>query len=129
MISGNVVMHDQFYPHPPERVWRALVDPDEVSQWLTPSRATATVGHTFTTSWEPLGRIDGTVVDVEHPRRLTWRWAGSFGQTLVSLSLRPESGGTRLTLSHSGFTADQLAPKPIAQRSRIRQLTEDAMNP
>ncbi len=38
MIKDNAVVYELWYPHPPERVWRALTDPVELAQWLMPSR-------------------------------------------------------------------------------------------
>jgi uncharacterized protein YndB with AHSA1/START domain len=109
VISGDAVIHEQTYPHPPERVWRALVDPDELSQWLMPSAFIPTVGYAFSTWWAPLGPIDVTVIDVECPRRLIWLWRGSFGQALVTFTLRPEKEGTRLRLEHTRIDPDDTA--------------------
>ena len=116
MISDGAVIHEQLYLHPPERVWRALVDPDELSEWLMASHFVPTVGHAFTAWWAPLGRIDVTVVDVERPRRLTCLWQGSFGQTVVSFTLRPEDQGTRLRLEHSRIDPTRIAQPPIDRR-------------
>lgn len=53
--------------------------------------------------------IVGEVVDVEPPRRFShtyWftMWKGG-GPTLVTWELEPEADGTRVTITHSGWTA------------------------
>jgi uncharacterized protein YndB with AHSA1/START domain len=35
------------YPHPPEKVWRALTDPQAIAQWLMKNNFEARVGHKF----------------------------------------------------------------------------------
>ena len=37
MIEGQTVVHEVTYPHPPERVWQALVDADEMALWFMPN--------------------------------------------------------------------------------------------
>lgn len=34
MIRDGQIEHEEKYPHPPERVWRALTDPAELGAWL-----------------------------------------------------------------------------------------------
>jgi uncharacterized protein YndB with AHSA1/START domain len=48
MIRQGRIEHEETYPHPPERVWRALTDPAELGSWLMPTDFTAKAGSRFT---------------------------------------------------------------------------------
>lgn len=102
------------YPHPPERVWRALVDPDRLAGWLMESDFEPVEGREFRFTFE--SRIPGgggevlcEVVEIEAPRHMVWRWRDTWSwarqesPTTVTWTLRPEGEGTRLTLVHEGF--------------------------
>jgi uncharacterized protein YndB with AHSA1/START domain len=108
---------EAFYPHPVELVWRALTEPAALATWLMTNDFQAKVGHRFTFRTDPAPGFDGIVrcrvLDCEPPRRLAYTWRGmpELPETMVSWSLEPVPGGTRLRLVHSGFAADPaLAP-------------------
>jgi uncharacterized protein YndB with AHSA1/START domain len=104
VIRDGRVEHEVDYPHPPERVWRALVDPAELARWLMPNDFVAVPGRRFTFDARPaLGVIDGEVLEAEPPRLLRCRWSGEFGDTVVTFRLTPVPGGTRLHLEHTGW--------------------------
>ena len=77
-------------------------------------------------SWEQHGTVRGRVVDVEAPRRFSYRWAvlrESFdsepaegNSTLVEFTLEAEGDGTRLRVVESGF--DKLFADPAKQDER-----------
>lgn len=118
---------DQYYPHPPEKLWRALTTPDLIAQWLMPNDFRPEVGHAFTFHARPVaktgfsGTIACTVLELKPPRLLRISWADAVDPvampTEVSWTLQPEGKGTRLSLEHSGFDPDdptqQLARKFI----------------
>lgn len=102
------------YPHPPERVWRALVDPDAMAEWLMESDFEPVEGRAFRFTFESKlpgagGEVLCEVVEIDPPRKMvwtwrdTWAWARQERPTTVTWTLRPEDGGTRLTLVHEGF--------------------------
>jgi uncharacterized protein YndB with AHSA1/START domain len=98
------------YAHPPERVWRALTDPQELGAWLMPNDFAPTVGHKFQFNIGPQlgwrGIVDCEVLEVDPPRRLAYSWQGDPKQrgTTVTWTLTPTpDGGTRLMLEHTGF--------------------------
>lgn len=97
------------YPHPPERVWRALTDSDELEAWLMVNDFEPRVGHRFQFRDEPKpgwrGIVDCEVLEVDEPRRLSYSWRGNEDgdPTIVTFTLEPSDGGTRLRLEHSGF--------------------------
>lgn len=103
MIEGDAVVHEATYPHPPARVWKALVDQGEVSEWLMATDLVPVVGSHFTMECDPIGLLEGEVLEVDPPRRLSYRWTGPFGETVVSFELTPTPGGTHVRLEHRGW--------------------------
>jgi len=43
----RAIDHEAVYPHSPERVWRALVDADELAEWLMPTDFAPELGRRF----------------------------------------------------------------------------------
>jgi uncharacterized protein YndB with AHSA1/START domain len=104
VIVGKAVIYDVILPSPPPRVWRALVEPAELAAWLMPSRGFEPVAGTrFTMACDPLGQIAGEVLEAVPELRLSLRWAGSFGETVVTFELERHDSGTRLRLTHHGW--------------------------
>jgi len=99
--------------HAPEKVWRALSDPELLSQWLLPVVGlTLERGHAFSFKAPPKPGWDGTVdcrlLEIEAHRKLSYTWVvGDFIDTVVTFTLTPSESGTRLTLVQSGFRPDQ----------------------
>jgi uncharacterized protein YndB with AHSA1/START domain len=99
-------------PHPPEKVWRALTEPELIARWLMVNDLRPVIGHRFTFKAQPMPGWDGTVhcevLEVERPRRLSYSWKGgsaaiSLLDTVVTWTLTPTAEGTRLVLEHAGF--------------------------
>jgi len=99
----------------PERVWRALTDPEELGVWF-PDRVEdldGTPDGWFV--WDAHGRFAMRVVEAHPPRRLVWTWArkpetalDAGPTTTVEWTLEPtSSGGTRLRLRESGFATPE----------------------
>lgn len=96
----------------PERVWRALTDPDELASWFG-QRADLRpeVGYDGWMEWDGHGRYAMRVEEAIPPTRLAIRWMNEPGEaldparsTLVEWDLAPTpSGGTRLRLRESGL--------------------------
>jgi len=113
-VSDTAIRVDEFLPHPPARVWRALTDPDRLARWLMPNDFAPVVGHRFTFRTEPVpgtsfdGVVRCQVLDVLPERLLRISWASSNGlDTTVTWRLEPEGAGTRLFLDHEGFDPDR----------------------
>ena len=87
--------------HPPESVWQALTDPDQLKEWA-PFDADANLGQAgrsvkLGTVGTPTPMVSETVVErAEAPRLLQYRW----GDGLLRWELEAVEGGTRLTLWH-----------------------------
>lgn len=108
---------EEVLPHAAEQVWKALTNASLMARWMMePTGFEAVVGNRFTFRTTPAGAWDGTirceVLDVQPNRRLAFAWRGGddanqgYGSrldTVVTFTLTPEAGGTRLRLVHSGF--------------------------
>jgi uncharacterized protein YndB with AHSA1/START domain len=98
--------------HPPEKVWRALTDPELLAEWLLPAvDFELRTGAAFTFRAQPQPGWDGVVncrlLEVEAPRELSYRWVVGDIDTVVTFTLTPTASGTRLSLVQSGFRPDQ----------------------
>jgi uncharacterized protein YndB with AHSA1/START domain len=103
------------YPHPVDRVWRVLTDPEVVPRWTStgqggrPEGFAPVAGTRFrfvakpTPGWR--GIVDCVVLEVEEPTRLVYSWQGDESEppSTVTYRLAPVPGGTRLTWEHTGF--------------------------
>lgn len=87
--------------HPPEKVWRALTDPEHLRQWapFDSDRSLASVGTAMlTTVGAPALHVtESQVTRADAPKLLEFSWGGQ--QVRWELELR--DGGTRLTLWHN----------------------------
>jgi len=111
-MSTSVVMHVDL-PQSPEKVWRALTNPELVSKWLMKTTdIKPVVGAAFTFRIEPSPAWEGVVqceiLEQEPHTRLRYSWRALGVDTIVTWTLAPTaSGGTRLGLEHSGFAPEQ----------------------
>jgi uncharacterized protein YndB with AHSA1/START domain len=130
-------------PRPPEKVWRALTEPELLAAWLMPNDIRPTVGHRFTFRAQPIGGWDGVVqcevLEAQPYERLVYSWRGGGDapamrlDTRVTWTLAPTASGTRLRLEHSGFTAANAFAFDSMSKGwrgklaeRIRQVLEQA---
>jgi uncharacterized protein YndB with AHSA1/START domain len=105
--GGKVgVRFERRLAHPPERVWRAVTEPDELAKWF-PARPEIAgerlVGAelTFTYPDDVAPPESGEIVELDEPRRFafTWRSSGQEAQ-LVRFELAPDGEGTKLIFTH-----------------------------
>jgi uncharacterized protein YndB with AHSA1/START domain len=92
--------------HPPERVWRAVTEADELAKWF-PARPEISgerrIGAQLTIAYpdnvEPPD--SGEIVELDEPRlfAFTWRSAAQEPQ-LLRFELEPDGDGTRLVFTH-----------------------------
>ena len=102
---------------PVERVWAVLTEGEHVGRWFSDAGAEIDLqpGGEMVLRWAEHGIGRARVVDVEPPRRFSYRWAAireHWGEepddrnsTLVEFTLAPEGDGTRLRVIESGFEA------------------------
>jgi uncharacterized protein YndB with AHSA1/START domain len=87
--------------HPPDRVWRALTDPEQLREWapFTADRDLATIGDATLTMVDGDERLDlpAHVRRAEPPALLEYTW----GSDLLRWELAATASGTRLTLEHT----------------------------
>ena len=95
------------YPHPIDKVWRALTERELLSKWLMPTDFEPVLGHRFTFRTDPAPGFDGVVrcevLAIDPPRRLEFSWRGGPIDTVVVWELEETPTGTRLSVSQSGF--------------------------
>ncbi|HEY0689773.1 MAG TPA: SRPBCC domain-containing protein [Kribbella sp.] len=88
---------DQFLPHPPGKVWRALTDPELIAQWLMPGDFRLEIGHRYTMRAQPVaatgfsGAVQAEVLafEVEKLLRIGWRDAAPVEGRLASIGRSP----------------------------------------
>jgi uncharacterized protein YndB with AHSA1/START domain len=101
---------------PVERVWEVLTGGEHVGRWFSDAGAEIDLrpGGAIVLRWTyGVGRA--RIVDVDPPRRFSYRWAAireHWGEepddrnsTLVEFTLAREGDGTRLRVIESGFEA------------------------
>jgi uncharacterized protein YndB with AHSA1/START domain len=111
--ATRTVVVERTFPHPPEKLWRALTERSLVAQWLMRNDIDAEVGHQFQFRSDPVphwdGIIDCEVLVVEPMQRLSYSWRTFGSDSVVLFTLTPVEGGTQLRMEHSGFRPDQQA--------------------
>jgi uncharacterized protein YndB with AHSA1/START domain len=112
-VADDTLVIERTMPHPAEKIWRALTTPELIQEWLMQSDFKPIVGHKFNFRADPMphwnGVTDCEVKIVEPHRRLAYTWNASGKEavnglkTLVTWTLTPTDGGTRVRMEQSGF--------------------------
>lgn len=117
-------------PFPPERVWRALTQPQELSRWFSDRvDLDPTDGGEIILEWDEYGQASGVVEVFEPPHRFAFRWRAHGvaheepltpnNSTLVTFTLVPTGAGTRLELVETGFSLLPEALREAAYRENV----------
>ncbi|HZC17191.1 MAG TPA: SRPBCC domain-containing protein [Caulobacteraceae bacterium] len=93
-IDRETMEYVRVYPHPIDRVWRAIIDPEEFAVWFIKGRLDPRVGGRF---WFGDDGFQGEVRAVEPPRLL--RLGDDKGDTF-QYELTAVAGGTRMRFIH-----------------------------
>lgn len=113
------VVLSRFLPAPPEDVFAAFVDPEEICRWWGPRGCETTEAEI---DLRPGGRcrwvmrfetgervLFGEVVEVEPDRRLVLKnmWDDPAGHaTMITIEIRPRGAGSELTIRHEDLPDD-----------------------
>jgi uncharacterized protein YndB with AHSA1/START domain len=99
--------------YPPNRVWKALTDPEQLSQWapFRPDRNLEATGNAKLKMIDGMSEeeLESKVSQAIAPRLLEYTW----GDNTLAWELEPEGDGTRLTLRHTVESPDWV-PKVAA---------------
>lgn len=94
--AGPRLRYERLLGHPPDAVWRALTDPEELRAWfpqrVVVERWQAGAQLRFTDAKVPEANFDGEVLECDPPRALEYRW----GPDVLRFELEPVAGGTLL---------------------------------
>ncbi len=126
------VKNEVFYPYPPERVWQVITNRRALAAWLMENDFEPRVGHKFRFHTKPQPGIDNTiyceVIKLDEPTSLSYTWRGSFmcQPTVVTWTLLPVEGGTKLQLEHTGFESKV---SQFSQPIRLAQTGLDGYQP
>jgi len=110
--TRSVVVEREF-PHPPDRLWRALTQPHLMAEWLMKNDFAPQVGHRFNLTGEWGGVLDCEVLTVEPNRTLAYTWDFANDnpdfalKSTVTFTLTPTVGGTHLRMEQEGFRPTQ----------------------
>jgi uncharacterized protein YndB with AHSA1/START domain len=109
--SPRALVIERVFPHPPEKLWRALTENQLVAQWLMKNDFEPVIGRKFKFQSEPVPNWDGVinceVLIVDHLKRLSYSWITMGVEFIVLWTLTPAEGGTHLRMEQSGFGPDQ----------------------
>ncbi|MGA2417020.1 MAG: SRPBCC domain-containing protein [Candidatus Sulfotelmatobacter sp.] len=109
--TESTLVVERVFPHPPEKLWRALTETPLIAQWLMKNDFEPVVGRKFQFRSEPVpnwnGVIDCEVLIVDRLKRLSYSWSSMGLDFVVLWTLTPGEGGTHLRMEQSGFRPDQ----------------------
>jgi uncharacterized protein YndB with AHSA1/START domain len=111
-VQKRAIIVDYELKTAPEKVWRALTEPEILGRWLMPNDIAPVVGHRFTFRTAPAPGFDGVVhceiLECQPYKRLVHTWVGGPIRTVVTWVLRSTFiGGTCLHFTQDGFEPDQ----------------------
>ena len=107
------VVVERDFPHPPEKLWRALTQPHLIEEWLMKSDFKLAVGHQFKMRGDWGGVLDCEVRTIEPNKTLAYSWdfahdSAAFSlKSVVTFTLTPTQTGTHLRMEQVGFRSDQ----------------------
>jgi uncharacterized protein YndB with AHSA1/START domain len=99
-VGAAEIVFERRLDAPPERVWRALTDPEELAGWLAPTEIDLRVGGQILISFGD-AQERGTIQELREPEVLAYTWNESKTDSLVRFELIPDGRGTHLTLTHT----------------------------
>jgi len=118
--DGDAIISELYIAAPPERIFQALVEPQQVLQWW--GQAGIYRSTQFEADLRPGGKwrsagdggdggqftVVGEYLEVDSPRLLVYSWVASWTgavKTTVRWELEPTNNGTLVRIRHSGLAA------------------------
>lgn len=105
--AHRTLNHQYLIRAPPARTFDAITRPEMLVRWLADrAELSPRKGGNYLLAWTDGPTHTGKVVEFEPGRRiaLAWSWPGiALRGTVFRLSVKPEDGGSLLTIEHSGF--------------------------
>jgi uncharacterized protein YndB with AHSA1/START domain len=114
-LAGTVVI-ERTFSAPPERIWKALTDVEEMRRWyfdLKEFKPEVGFEFEFTVEHEGMKYCHlCKITEVISQKKLaySWRYKGHEGDSLVTLELSADGDKTRLRLTHEGLETFPKAP-------------------
>jgi uncharacterized protein YndB with AHSA1/START domain len=94
------VTRELVLPAPPDEVWEALTDPEQLKEWF--ANDVEWDGDELVYRWDDGEQRRARIEQAEEPRRLGFRWADGDGDaTQVVFELEEDADGTRLTVTEA----------------------------
>lgn len=107
------VVLERTFPHPPQKVWRALSEQELLAQWMMNNDFAPVLAKPFQFRAEPIPQWDGIIhcelLIFEPPTTIGYSWRSLGLESVVIFTLTPTEGGTHLRMEQSGFRPDQKA--------------------
>ncbi len=100
------VVVEREIPFPPEKIWRALTQPELIEEWLMKNDFMPAVDHRFRFRAD-CGSVDCQVLAIEPQKTLSYTWSAMGLESVVTWTLTPTPTGTHLRMEHVGFRPDQ----------------------
>lgn len=111
-VAETPLLFECDLPDPPEKVWRALSEPELLAAWLMPNDIEPQAGKHFSFAG-PAAPIECQVLDAEPGRLLRFSWRerpgtddgelAAFDSVVTFTLARTAAGGTHLRIVHDGF--------------------------
>ena len=127
-LAGTVVI-ERTFSAPPERIWKALTDVEEMRRWYFDLKEfKPEVGFEFEFIVEHEGMkyhhlCKITEVIPKEKLAYTWRYKGHEGDSLVTFELFADGDKTRLKLTHEGLETFPKTPS-FARKSFMEGWTQ-----
>ena len=95
-IDRYTIEYTRTYPHPIERVWRAITDPAEMSVWFSRIEFEPRLGGAYKGLWEDPSLFQGVITAFEPPRLFRLGGPHPGADAFWQFELEPSRGGTRM---------------------------------
>ena len=134
-MSERTLVIERVFEASPSQVFEAWTDTVQLREWYGPEGMACVVyendvrpGGSYSLAMKSSDgdyRLSGTYEEVDPPNRLvmTWKWATSDEITRVTVEFQPQGEGTKLRLTHTGFSgADQASSHEQGWQSTLNDL-------